>query len=380
MDFRLSEEQEAVRRTFHEFAAREIRPQAAALDASPRFPRELFVRAGELGFYGMRYPEPEGTGQDVLSYALAVEELAWGSLAVAAACTMQSLMGTYFVHRHARGELRERLLLPALAGEKVGTICMTEPDAGSDLMSMSTRAEERDGTWYLSGPKTWITSAPVADFFTVFARTGESPGRKGKPPRARLGIFLVERGAPGLQIGRAIDKMGVRASLTSELALEHTPALMALGDPGDGLSSLEEILAQIRVMTAALGLGIARAAFEEACRYAGERVQFGRPIRRFQAVQAHMAEMAVDLQAARQLTYWAAWRSDQGLANAQQAAMAKLFASEAALRTCERAARIVASYGFATDSPIQRYLRDVRFLLIGGGTSEVLRNTIAREL
>ena len=370
MDFSLTEEQRAVQATFREFATREIRPLAAELDASPRFPTELFRRAGELGFFGMRYPEPDGTGTDVVTYALAVEELAWGSLAVAAACTMQSLMGTYFVHRCAPPEVRARLFPAAMRGERIGTICMTEPGAGSDLFAMTTRARAEDGRWLLTGSKTWITSAPVADFFTVFARTGE----------ATLGAFLVEKGAGGLMVGKAIEKMGVRASLTSEVFFEDTPATCVLGDPVQGTKYLREILAEVRVMTAALSLGVARAAFEDARAFATERVQFGKPIRTFQAVGEHLAEMATDLEAARRMTHWAAWRSDQKLPNATEASMAKLFASEAAARVCDRAARVTASHGFAAESSVQRYLRDVRFVLIGGGTSEILRTNIAKEL
>ena len=279
-------------------------------------------------------------------------------------------MGTFFVHRFAVGEVRERLLLPAMRGETAAAICMTEPDAGSDLGAISTRATLRDGRYHLTGRKTWVTSAPVADMFTVFARSGEK----------ELSIFLVERGAAGLEIGREIDKMGVRSSLTSEVFFDDTPATCLLGEPHQGRTYLREILAEVRVMTAALAVGVARAAFEDAVVYAGERRQFGRPINRFQAVQAHLAEMAVDLEAARRMTYWAAWRSDQGHENAQQASMAKLFASEAALRVCERAARVVASYGYASEHPVQRYLRDVRFTLIGGGTSEILRVSIAKGL
>lgn len=370
MDFQFSDEQIAIQETFHAFAEREIRPLARELDEKPRYPRELLLKAGELGFFGMRYPEPDGSGSDVVSYVLAVEELAWGNLAVAAACCMQSLMGTRFVQKFAEGEVRERLLGPALEGKVIGTICMTEPDAGSDLGAISTRAEEKDGSWVISGQKTWITSAPVADLFTVFARTGEKA----------LSIFLVERGAAGLVVGRSIEKMGVRASLTSEVSFDRTPATCLLGEQDRGMAYLVEILAEIRVMTAGLALGVARAAFEDAVAYAGEREQFGRPINRFQAVQSHLAEMATDLEAARRLTHWAAWRSDQGMANDDQAAMAKLFSSEAALRICDRAARILASYGFATDYDVERYLRDVRFTLIGGGTSEILRVNIARGL
>jgi len=371
MDFALTDEQQAIQQTFHNLAAREIRPVAQELDENPRFPRELFRMVGELGFFGMRYPEPEGSGADILSYLLAVEELAWGSLAVAAACTMQSLMGTYFVHKFTDGELRQRLLLPALRGEHVGTICMTEPNAGSDLFAMRTRAEQdTSGAWRVTGQKTWITSAPVAQMFTVFARTGD---------RA-LSIFLVERDAAGVIVGRTIEKMGVKASLTSEVTFDDTPAICLLGQADQGTSYLREILAEIRLMTAALSLGVARAAHEDALAYSAERQQFGKPINRFQAIQLHLADNAVDLEAARRLIQWAAWRSSQGLPNDDEASMAKLFASEAAMRICDRAARVLGSYGFASDYPVQRYLRDVRFTLIGGGTSEILRVNIARGL
>jgi len=370
MDFTLTDEQAAIREAFKGFAEREIRPAARDLDEQPRFPRELFRKAGEMGFFAMRYPEPVGRGADLLSYLLAVEELARGSLAVAAACTMQSLMGTWFLHRFGGDDVCERLLAPALRGDLVGTICMTEPDAGSDLLSIRTRAEEADGRWLLSGQKTWITSAPVADFFTVFARTGES----------ELSVFLVEKGARGLAVGRAIEKTGVRASVTSEVFFDRTPATCVLGEIGKGASYLREILAEIRLMTACLALGVARAAHEDALVYAQERKQFGRPIAAFQAIKIHLAENATDLEAARRLVQWTAWRSMQGMENATEATMAKLFASEAALRICDRAARVLGSYGYAHDYPVERYLRDVRFTLIGGGTSEILKVNIARGL
>jgi len=370
MDFSLTEEQQAVQQTFRNFCQHHVAPLAQELDHTPRSPQEIFQKVGALRFSGLRYPEPEGSGADLLSYLLAVEEIACASLAVAAACTMQSLMGTYFVHRCAPPEHRARLLGPMLRGDIVGTICMTEPDAGSDLFGLKTRAEERDGGWRLSGQKTWITSAPVADVFTVFARTGDK----------ELSVFLVEKGAPGLVVGRAIDKMGVKASLTSEVSFDDCPATCMLGERGKGAGSLRHILAEIRLMTAALALGVARAAHQAALVYAGERVQFGKPINKFQAVQLHLADNAVDLEAARRLVQWAAWRSEQGLPNDDQASMAKLFASEAALRICDRAARVLASYGFADDYPVQRYLRDVRFVLIGGGTSEILRVNIAKGL
>ncbi|MFC1609484.1 acyl-CoA dehydrogenase family protein [Myxococcota bacterium] len=370
MDFTLTSEQRAVSQTFHTFADRELKPQARDLDENPRFPEELFLKVGELGLFGMRYPEPEGSGADLQSYLIAIEELARGSLSVAAACTMQSLMGTYFVAKFSQGEIRERLLAPALRGAIKGTICMTEPNAGSDLFAISTRAREEDGQWLITGQKTWITSAPVADVFTVFARTGEK----------ELSIFLVERGAEGLEVGRAIEKMGVKSSLTSEVAFDNTPATCILGERGKGTAYLREILAEARLVTAALALGVAQAAYEDAIAYAKERQQFGKPIIKFQAIQTHIGEMAVDLEAARRLTQYSAWRSEQGMPNDTEASMAKLFASEAAYRICDKAARVLASYGFANDYPIQRYLRDVRFTLVGGGTSEILTINIARAV
>ncbi|MHC4839622.1 MAG: acyl-CoA dehydrogenase family protein [Planctomycetota bacterium] len=366
---RLTEEQQSVKELFHEFARDEIRPQAADLDANPRFPSELFDKAGELGFFSMRYPEPDGAGADLLSYLLAVEEIAWGSLAVACCCTMQSLMGTFFIQRFAKGELRERIVAKALAGEVRGTICMTEPDSGSDLFSMSTRAEQSDDGWKITGAKTWITSAPVADLFTVFARTGEK----------ELGIFLVEKGAAGLHVGRALEKTGVKASLTSELSLEDTPAIL-LGEQGGGISAIREILVVIRLMTAALALGVARAAIEDAVKYSIEREQFGRPIGKFQAVQMHLAEMKTIYEAARALTFQSARDHIDGKDCVDTAAMSKLFASESAVEICDRAVRIHASYGYSTEYAVERYLRDARFTLIGGGTSEILKVNIAKGM
>ncbi len=370
MDFALTPDQEAIQRTFREFSEREVRPAAADLDRNPRFPRELFRRAGELGFFAMRYPEPDGTGADLLSYLLAVEEIAHGSLSVAAACTMQSLMGTAFLHAYAQGPVRAKWLSAALRGDAIGTICMTEPGAGSDLLAMTTRAVEKDGRWFVSGQKTWITSAPVADVFTVFARTGEKA----------LSVLLVEKGAPGLAVGRAIEKSGLKASLTSEVSFSDVLAACLLGPRDGGILALKRILVDIRLMTAALALGVGRAAFEDAVAYARTRVQFGKPIGRFQAVQVHLSEMRTGLESARRLLHWAAWKRERGDACEDEAAMAKLCASETAVSVCDKAARVLASYGFATEYAVERYLRDVRFTLIGGGTSEILKTNIARGL
>lgn len=375
MDFDLSEQQRAVRDLFARFCDERIAPAAAALDASHAFPRELFGQLAELGFFGMRYPEGVGgTGMNLLSFCLALAEISRGSVALAGCAAMQSLMGTDFVHRLGNADLRERLFKPALKGEKIGAICMTEPNAGSDLDGIATTARKVDGGYRLSGQKTWVTSAPVADFFTVFAKAGAEK---------KLTIFLVERSFKGLVIGRPIDKMGVWALPTSEVAFDDcfVPDSHRLSrEEGDGEVHLRKILAEIRIITGAIALGVARAALDEARRYAGERSQFGKPINRFQAIQMKLADMATGLEAAEHLVHYAAWLRDAGRPHHKEAAMAKLFASETAATVCDQAARVLASYGFAMEYPVQRYLRDVRFTLIGGGTSEILKLIIAKEL
>jgi len=373
MDFSLTEEQYATREAFRRLVDDKIAPRASEIDRAAVFPRDEFRAVGELGFFGMRYPEEVGgSGQDVVSYCLAVEELARGSLSVAAACTMQSLMGTYFLHRSGDAGIRDEFLRPALAGERLGTICFTEPDAGSDLSAIATRAQRDGDEWVVSGRKTWITSAPVADFFTVFAKTTKD----------QISPFLVPRNTPGLTVGRNIPKMGVRASVTSELFLDdcRVPGRFLLAEEGKGREVLEEILEKIRLMTGALAIGAGQGALEAALEYAGRRAQFGRPIKTFQAIKMRLAEMATELEAARQLVYYGAWRDDRGLPSRKEAAMAKLFASETGLKVCDGAARVLASYGYAEEYPVERHLRDVRFTLIGGGTSEILKLVIAKEI
>ncbi len=375
MDFELSIEQRAVRDTFARFADERIAPRAAALDESHAFPRELFGELADLGLFGMRYPEEVGgTGMGLTEFCLALAEIARGSMSLAGAVAMQSLMGTKFLHMLGNEDIVERLFKPALAGQKIGAICMTEPNAGSDLGSIATVAKKVDGGYVLDGQKTWITSAPVADFFTVFARAGDE---------RKMTIFLVERDFPGLTIGRAIHKMGVWALPTSEVSFAgcFVPDSHRLSkEEGDGEAHLRKTLAEIRIITGAMGLGIARAALAEAVRYAGERQQFGKAIDRYQAIQIKLADMATGLEAATHLVHYAAWLRDSGRPHHKEAAMCKMFATETAASVCDQAARVFASYGYAMEYPVQRYLRDVRFTLIGGGTSEILRLIIAKEV
>lgn len=375
MDFDLNEEQQAIRDTFARFCDARIAPQAAALDEARAYPRALVRELGALGFFGMRYPEEAGgSGLGLTEFCLALAEIARGSMSLAGAAAMQSLMGTKFLHMLGSPDIIERLFKPALAGDKIGAICMTEPGAGSDLSGIATQARKVDGGYVLNGRKTWITAAPVADFFTVFARAGEE---------RRLTVFLVEKDFPGLVIGRAIHKMGVWALPTSELAFDDcfVPDSHRLSkEEGDGEAHLRKTLAEIRIITGAMALGGARAALAEAVRYAGERVQFGKPIDRFQAIQLKLADMATGLEAATHLVHYAAWLHGAGRPHHKEAAMAKLFATETAATVCDQAARVFASYGYAMEYPVQRYLRDIRFTLIGGGTSEILKLIIAKEV
>lgn len=370
------EERELFRRSVREFVEREVLPRAEELDRPDEFPHALFGRLAELGYLGLRYPpEVGGQGADFQTACVLYEELAAGSLSLAAIAAMQSLMGTHFVFRHGTPEQHDRYLRPALRGEKIGTFALTEPDAGSDLGGIRTRAVRTEQGWRLTGTKTWITNAPVADFVTVGARTSDEPGL------ASIALFLLDTGVPGFQVGRPIEKLGTRSTPTSEIHLAcDVPPDALLGAEGDGVRTVGGLLSEIRVMTAALGVGLGRRALQDASRYAAERRAFDRPIGEFQLISAKLAQMATDLHAAALVTQDAAARIDAGAPTTQAAAMAKYFATEAAARVVDEATRIYGSYGFAVEYPAQRYFRDARFLLSGGGTSEILLGLIGRDV
>jgi butyryl-CoA dehydrogenase len=377
MDFSLSQEQELLRRSVADFVDKEVVPAAAQIDEEGQFPGELFERAANLGYLGIRYPEEYGgSGGDRVMFTLLCEELARGSMSLAATVAMQCLMGTDFLFRFGTDEQKLHLLMPAMRGQKMGVIAMTEADAGSDLGAIRTTARRDGADYVLNGRKLWISNVALADFFTVAAKTDAQAGFKG------VDMFLVEKGTPGLSIGRDIGKIGVSGLGAGELILEdcRVPAENLFGEEGSGSANLEAILAEIRIMMGSLSLGLGRAALEAAVVYARERVQFGRPIAKFQAISHRLADMATQLEAARWLVYRAASLLDGGVRDLKLAAMAKLFASETANQLADGATRVLASYGFAKEYPAQRYFRDARFLLLGGGTSEVLRGIIARQM
>lgn len=377
MEFTLSEEQALFRKSVRDFVEREVIPAAREIDEQDEFPRDLFRRCGRLGYFALRYPEEiGGMGADPLTFVLMIEELARGSLALASIVGMQCLNGTDLLYRLGSEAQKQLWLAPALRGDKIGTIAITEPDAGSDIGGITTQARPEGQGWVIRGRKMWITSATVADFFIVAAKTDPEQRSRG------IDLFLVEKDRPGFSVGRKIDKLGTRGSPTSEVILEDVlvPAENLLGSPGSGFQHLRSTLAEIRAMTGALALGLGQAALEAALKYAGERSQFGRPIGRFQAIAHKLATMGTQLEAARWLVYRAAWEAAHSQPDVKLGAMAKLFAAEMANQLADEATRIFGSYGYAMEYDAQRYYRDARFLLYGAGTSEILLSLIAKQM
>ncbi len=379
MDFRLSEEQQFFRQAVADTVDRMIMPRVEEIDTEDAIPQDLWKEFAGLGYLGLRYPEDlGGMAADPVTCMIFYEEVTRASVGFAQAVIMNMLMGTHFLYRFGSPAIRERCLLPALRGEKIATICFTEDQSGSDLAATRTLARKVDGGWVLNGTKNWITNGPTADFATVLATTDPDKGMKG------LNFFLVERGTDGFRSGQVLHKLGARGPVTGELVFEEVfvPDEHLLGEEaGKGVVYLGEILDEVRCMTGAMALGIARTAFADGLEYARKREAFGRPIGEFQLVRAKFAEMATDLEAARLLVYYAAWMiGEDGLNPRKEAAMAKMFATEACLNVVDEVTRIYGGNGFATEYGPQRYFRDARFLLYGGGTHEVIKNFIGREL
>ncbi len=378
MDFRLTEEQQFFRQAVADTVDRMIMPHVEKIDESDEFPWDLWREFTALGYLGLRYPEDVGgMNADPVTCMIFYEEITRASVGFAQAVIMNMLMGTHFLHRFGSPAIRERCLLPALRGEKIATICFTEDQSGSDLAATRTLARKVDGGWVLNGTKNWITNGPIADFATVLATTDPAKGMKG------LNFFLVEKGTPGFSSGQILHKLGARGPVTGELVLEDVfvPDENLLGEEeGKGVVYLGEILDEVRCMTGAMALGIARTAFADGLEYARKRQAFGRPIGEFQLIRAKLAEMATEMEASRLMVYYAAWMIGEGLTPRKEAAMAKMFATETCLKVVDEVTRIYGGNGFAMEYGPQRYFRDARFLLYGGGTHEVLKNFIGREI
>ena len=375
MNFDLSPEHELVRRTVRDFAESKFAPVAAELDREHRFPYDLVAELAELGLMGMPVPEEYGgAGADTLSYAIAVEELTRIDSSVAITMAAHTSLGTMPILLFGTEEQKQQWLPDLASGRKLAAFGLTEPGAGSDAAAARTTAELRDGQWVINGSKIFITNAgtDITACVTITARTGDG----------EISNVIVPNGTAGYEISAQMDKLGWRASDTRELSFKDcaVPEENLLGQRGQGFRQFLEILDGGRISVAAMGVGLAQGAYDLAFAYAKEREQFGKPIARFQAVQFALADMAVEIEAGRALTYKAAWLKDEGRPFAKEAAMAKLYTGELSHRVANAALQIHGGYGFMEESAISRLYRDQKILEIGEGTNEVQRMVIARHL
>lgn len=376
----LTEEQRAIQSTAREFAAAEIAPHSAGWDREATFDRAIVGKLGALGFLGMMVPEAyDGLGLDSCTYLVALEEIAAVDASVAVLMSVHNSLPTQMLLRYGSDQQRERFLRPMARGELLGAFALSEPDAGSDAASLSTRAERQGDCWVLNGTKAWVTNGDTADVILAMARTDKPSDHKG----ARgIGAFVITPDMPGLIIGRKENKMGLRGSSTVQLQFDNlrVPHANLLGEPGRGFIYAMQSLDHGRLGISAQAIGIARAALECATRYAAERRQFGKPIKEFQAVQFKLADMATRVTASRALLYAAAAAKDRGEPITQFSSMSKLMASETAMWTTTQAIQILGGYGYVTDYPVERLFRDAKVTEIYEGTSEIQRIVIAREL
>ncbi|MPY86655.1 MAG: acyl-CoA dehydrogenase [Luteitalea sp.] len=377
MDFRLTDEQQILRRSVRDFGEAEIRPHVMAWDEAQAFPPELFDRLAALGLLGIQIPEEyAGAGLSAVDYCICIEELARVDPAIALSVAAHN--GLCTAHLFLFGsEAQKRQFVPRLArGELLGAWGLTESSAGSDAADMRTSASrDRDG-WVINGAKTFITHGAIGGLVVIMAVTNRARGNHG------ISAFVVERGTQGMSAGKKENKLGMRASDTSEVVLRacRVPSDHLVGQEGEGFINALQVLDAGRISIAALSVGLAQGAYDAARRYALERRQFGRAIAGFQAIRWKLADMATHIEAARLLTYRAASLKDRHRRITREAAMAKLFASEMAVRTAEECVQIHGGYGFVKDYPAEKYYRDVKLLTIGEGTSEIQRLVIARHL
>ena len=372
-----SDKAAVLRQTFRRFTEEEVIPRARQIDEDQALPADLWLELGRMGAFGIRYPkEKGGAGGNNTFYCIICEELARGLVSLAAVYAMQALMGTNFIFHYGTEAQRERYFAPAMRGEVFSAFCLTEPDYSSDLTGCQTTARRDGESWVINGMKTWITNAPKAEVFTVLVQTEPGSGAKG------LNFALVDRRTPGLSTSKRFDLLGTRSSDLGEVAFSDVviPAENMLVPAGLGMRALLTILAEIRTMTAALGLGLAKAAFQASVRYAQERSQFGRPIKNYQMIQAHVANMGTNIYASELMLADCCARIDRGERALAESSMCKYFVCETACDAADRATRVLGGYAYSMEYPVQRFYRDSRFLLYGGGTHEILQANIGREL
>ena len=378
MNFEFTKEQEMIRDMVRDFAQNVIKPRAIEIDTKAEFPEDIFKELGKLGLLGLPFPEEYGgSAADTISYALAVEEIGkvCGSTGLSYAAAVS--LGATPIHMFGTEEQKKEFLTPLAEGKALGAFGLTEPNAGSDAGGTKTTAVEDGDDFIINGEKCFITNASFAKTIIITAVTG-----KNEKGRNIISAIIVPTDREGVTITSNYDKMGVRGSDTAEVVLENVrvPKTNLLGDPQAGFKQFLSTLDGGRISIGALGVGIAQAALDKALAYAKERTQFGKPISSFQAIQFKLADMAMEVELARNMVLKAAWLKDQGKPFSKEAAFAKLFATETAVRSAQEAIQIHGGYGYMREYEVERYLRDAKLLVIGEGTSEIQRVVIARQL
>ncbi|MGH9582474.1 MAG: acyl-CoA dehydrogenase family protein [Bryobacteraceae bacterium] len=377
MDFEFTPEQVQLRKLIRDFAEAEIAPHVLEWDENQIFPLEAVQKAGELGAMGVIFPEDlGGAGLGYIEYCIVIEELARVDPSVALIVAAHNSLCTNHIYLAGSGEQRQKYIPKLASGEWIGCWSLTEPEAGSDAAGTRSTAALKDGQWVLNGGKTFTTNAQYANICVAMAVTDRSASHHG------ISAFILEKGMPGFKVGKKENKLGMRASATGEVLFSdcRLPASQLLGKPGEGFVDSLRILDGGRISIAALATGLAQGAYDAALKYSKQRKQFGRFISEFQAIQHKLADMATGIEAARWLTYCAGARKDAGKRVTNESAMAKLFASEMAVRVADEALQIHGGYGFIKDYPVEKFYRDVKLCTIGEGTSEIQRLVIARQL
>jgi len=377
MDLSLSEDQQLLRRSIREFAETEIRPHVREWDEAQHFPSELLPKLAALGLMGIQFPEEYGgSGMSAVDYCICIEELARVDPSVALSVAAHNGLGAAHIAMFGTEDQKRTWLVPLAKGEKLAAWGLTEAQSGSDAAAMRTAAVRQGDGWVINGSKQFITHGRYGDTMVVMAVTDRSKGNRG------MSAFIVERGTPGFKPGKKEDKLGMRASETSEVIFENcrVPLANLLGEEGQGFINTLQVLDAGRIGIAALAVGLAQGAYEAARDYAFVRKQFGQPIGTFQSIRAKLVDNATRIEAARLLTYRAAELKDEGQRTTLESAMAKLYASEIAVRASEDGVQIHGGYGFVKDYPAEKFFRDVKLTTIGEGTSEIQRLVIARQL
>jgi alkylation response protein AidB-like acyl-CoA dehydrogenase len=377
MDFTLSEDTELLRREVRKFAEKEIRPHVMTWDEKKIFPRDVMKQLGEMGMMGIVFPESYGgAGMGYIEYAVVVEELSRVCGSVGISIAAHNSLCSNHIYAMGNEAQKQKYLIPLASGQALGAWGLTEPGAGSDAGAQQTTAKKEGSYWILNGTKNFITHGTEGDIAVVMARTRPGKGTDG------ISAFILEKGMNGFRPGKQEDKLGLRASDTSELILEDVKVSEEhlLGDEGVGFKQAMKTLDGGRISIGALALGMAQGAFEESVKYAKVRQTFGKPIIEHQAIAHKLAEMQVKVEASRLLIYKAANLKDQGLPYAKAASMAKLYASEAGYEVANEAVQIFGGYGYSKDYPVEKYYRDIKLCTIGEGTSEIQRTVIARYL